>query len=153
MVEVAEAVNQQLLRFRQTTTCSAEAGGVLLGRELIGSGHLVVDALTVPTRADRRSRFFFWRDKETTQEKIDAAWRESLGARNYLGEWHTHPEAHPTPSSADRSTWTKIAKRAVYESSRLVFVIVGIESTRAWGTLKVPCELAELAMVVDDDAE
>jgi len=36
-------------------------------------------------------------------------WRATRGTVRYLGEWHTHPEDHPTPSGLDRSEWRRLA--------------------------------------------
>ena len=53
-----------------------------------------------------------------------ARWRASHGTVRYLGEWHTHPEDQPTPSSLDRSEWHRLAKERKDERP-LLAVIVG----------------------------
>ena len=75
---------------------------------------------------------FFWRDKEPAHHTVDAVWKASRQSQNYLGEWHTHPENDPTPSSTDIKIWKKIVRQAIYEWEGLFFVIVGKKSTNAW---------------------
>lgn len=107
-------------RFHQPGRAALEAGGILLGyrRGL----HLHVVAATTPQAADRRSRFRFHRADPHHQIAAMDHW-ESSGMRvDYLGEWHTHPEAQPTPSHLDYSEWRKICSR---RSSPMVFVILG----------------------------
>ena len=49
----------------------------------------------------------------------------SLGTKSYLGEWHTHPEPNPRPSSLDITEWKKTAN---YNEDMLLFLIVGQET-------------------------
>jgi integrative and conjugative element protein (TIGR02256 family) len=51
-------------------------------------------------------------------------WRDSGRTVTFVGEWHTHPEAVPSPSSLDRNTWRGIARK--HKIGPLVFVIRGI---------------------------
>jgi integrative and conjugative element protein (TIGR02256 family) len=109
-----------------------EAGGVLLGRIIEERPDYVVDAVTKPSRWDTRSRTRFGRAEKPTQSKIVKAWKTSGGERNYLGEWHTHPEDDPTPSSIDKNEWRRLARSARFEQDALFFVIAGLKKKRAW---------------------
>jgi integrative and conjugative element protein (TIGR02256 family) len=126
---------------------ACEAGGVLLGRIIEERPDFVVDAVTKPTRWDKRGRTRFDRAERPTQSKIVKAWKASLGERNYLGEWHTHPEDDPTPSSIDKAGWRRLARTARFEQHVLFFVIAGLERKRAWEVSrggKVITELRQL---------
>jgi integrative and conjugative element protein (TIGR02256 family) len=125
-------VVRRLHDFRQTQCVSREAGGVLLGRWLRESEHVVVDELTTPMRGDRRGRTSFHRAAQAHQQRIDRAYAESHGTCGYLGEWHTHPEADPTPSSVDLDDWRRRLRDDRVDVPHLFFVIVGTSSTRAW---------------------
>ena len=57
----------------------AEAGGILLGRHILGTDDIIVDDVTVPMPGDRRSRFQFFRARRWHQEAINRAWQESSG--------------------------------------------------------------------------
>lgn len=132
VIEFAEAAVRTLTAYRQTGMFSLEAGGMLLGRQISGGNDVVIDAASEPSRMDRRARFWFRRARKPAQELVDAAWQQSQGTVNYFGEWHTHPEAVPTPSCVDRRDWRKIARQVNVESSHLYFAIVGFDVTRVW---------------------
>ena len=121
-----------LASHRQLSASAAEAGGVLLGRFIVSSQDVVVDEVTSPTRYDKRWRFFFKRAKRSAQARVEEAWRESQGTRNYLGDWHSHPEDNPTPSCIDTRGWKKTLRKAHVESEALFFVILGRTTVRVW---------------------
>jgi integrative and conjugative element protein (TIGR02256 family) len=128
-------LSEATLRMRvhvQRYCWSSEAGGILLGRMLMASDHIVVDDVTVPGPHDRRSRFRFFRAERPAQTAVDAAWARSGGEINYLGEWHTHPEDDPTPSRHDHTDWQRLVMTQRYEQAALFFVIVGRREIRAW---------------------
>lgn len=109
-----------------------EAGGVLLGRIVVERPDFLVDVVTEPTNRDKRTRTDFYRAEQPTQERIVTAWKVSRGERNYLGEWHTHPENDPTPSQVDKSNWRRLARTAQFEQDVLFFVIAGLKGKRVW---------------------
>lgn len=118
--------------YRQRAVQDCEAGGILLARRIEGSEDIVIDEATPPHSKDRRTRFSFFRRKKPTQEIVNCKWNETSGAVNYLGEWHTHPEAVPTPSHIDKMNWRRIVRKTEFKGDSLVFVIVGIDETRMW---------------------
>ena len=128
---IVEAAVKQLRAHVQRSWWQAEAGGVLLGRHLLDSDDLVVDEVTTPQKQDRRSRFSFFRSKQHgVVARTRWAARDSTMA--YLGTWHTHPEADPTPSGVDRRDWEQAVSGDVFEGDRLFFPIVGTERIRVW---------------------
>jgi len=131
-VEISESALTTLYKFRQTNPDDKEAGGILLGRFIRDSKDVVIDAATPPDKQDKRSLFRFFRKKRTSQKIVNKAWKETEHTKNYLGDWHTHPENHPTPSGHDINNWLRIGRKALYEQDFLIFIIVGIISTRAW---------------------
>ena len=118
--------------FRQTTRRDPEAGGVLLGRHLLGVAHVIVDEVTVPAKDDARRFTFFRRSRATHQQVIDARWASSRGTCQYLGEWHTHPEPVPHASSVDMADWRRRLREDVFDGDSLVFAIVGTEAVCVW---------------------
>jgi integrative and conjugative element protein (TIGR02256 family) len=134
---------------RQLDSSAPEAGGMLLGRLIVETNHVVIDEATIPMKGDRRGRFFYNRSKARAQQHINLAWEISERTRNYLGEWHTHPEDDPSPSGHDLNNWRRIAEIAQYEQDYLIFAIVGRENTRAWEFNKIigaPDELEHLSL-------
>lgn len=109
-----------------------EAGGVLLGRYLLGCDDIVADEASVPMRGDKRGRYFFHRDHKHHQCLINEAWAKSKGTCTYLGEWHSHPEDDPEPSVVDWNDWRRKLKHDRFDGNHLFFVIAGLEEIRVW---------------------
>jgi integrative and conjugative element protein (TIGR02256 family) len=146
-LHLSVTVVAELSARRQLKSKSKEAGGVLLGRLYSVSHKVVVETVTTPTREDRRSRFSFFRAQRPAQDSVRDAWARSGGEQNYLGEWHTHPEDHPTPSNIDLGDWERLCRMAVFEQESLFFIIVGRVTIRAWemrrnGRMSVALEVA-----------
>lgn len=99
-----------------------EAGGILLGH--VRGKHLEVLEASEPTRQDRRLRYFFERMIHGHKSLADRRWQESNGLVRYIGEWHTHPQEVPRPSSIDLDEWEILAKGRS-DRRPLLAVIVG----------------------------
>jgi integrative and conjugative element protein (TIGR02256 family) len=99
-----------------------EAGGILLG--YVRGKHLELLEASEPTRQDRRLRYFFERMIHGHKSLADRRWSESNGLVRYIGEWHTHPQEIPSPSSIDISEWQILAQDRV-DRRPLLAVIVG----------------------------
>lgn len=97
-----------------------ESGGILLGYRRDSHLH-VVDA-TTPQPDDRCMRFRFFRRDPYHQQFALSKWRLSGSTLDYIGEWHTHPETDPTPSSLDFSEWEKICGA---RKINMVFLVSG----------------------------
>ncbi len=131
-VEIAPVARRTLDSFRQENRGDPEAGGVLLGRLIEESDDVVIDEASVPSDSDRRGRTFFQRARRAAQKIVDRAWHKTKGTRVYLGEWHTHPEPVPHPSTQDVSDWLSIVRTARFEQDFLLFIIVGTKTIRTW---------------------
>lgn len=127
---------KSMVKYIQDVASKDEAGGVLLGRYILNSKHVVVDTITVPSNHDQRLRHFFFRSAKKHQIIIDNFWLSSDGTCNYLGEWHTHPESDPVPSSRDISEWQRKLQADKYDSDCLFYVIVGTRKINAWKGLR-----------------
>lgn len=146
MVKISGGALRVLNRFRQLLPNQTEAGGMLLGRLIDGTEDVVVDEVTVPVARDRRHRFSFFREKDTAQKHVVNVWEKSSHTRNYLGEWHSHPEDDPSPSGPDLSNWRRIVRESQFEQGSLVFLIVGRISVRAWELGKVARSLRAMTI-------
>lgn len=123
--------------FRQISRKEKEAGGVLVGRYLVEGNDVVIDLVTEPTRYDKRKRLFFSRSSKIHNEFVQKEWEKSLGTLNYVGEWHTHPEKTPKPSTYDLKSWRTLLEELDAELKFIFFIIVGTESIGIWkGYLK-----------------
>ena len=74
----AEAL-AMMRRSVQDGPAKPDAGGVLLGRHILGTGDIIVDCITAPMPSDRQSRFRFFRARRPQQAAIDHAWRANGG--------------------------------------------------------------------------
>lgn len=111
-----------MLKYRQSEFSNPEAGGMILGS--IRGNYLDITHITEPTINDFQDRFkFIRRDCRHHQIALEA-WSISNQKVGYLGEWHTHPEQSPKPSSIDLAGWRKIVLDG--HSPYCFFVIVGI---------------------------
>lgn len=145
-LKICGAVGEKFASFRQTGSRSTEAGGVLIGRWIVGQGDVVVDEATGPMTGDKRSRFAFFRSKHEHQRAIDRAYEVSLGTTGYLGEWHTHPEQLPQPSSTDTKDWIRRLREDAVDMEFVYFVIVGTVETRVWRGSRVSKNLEPMEL-------
>ncbi|WP_109015962.1 Mov34/MPN/PAD-1 family protein [Novimethylophilus kurashikiensis] len=108
--------------YRQVDFEAKESGGILLGK--CRGDHIELCYVTAPAMHDKRARTLFTRQPQIHQEIADRLWCESAGQITYLGEWHTHPEAVPEPSTIDVANSKDILKRHP-SGAVLLFIIVG----------------------------
>lgn len=92
--------------FKQSSIHDTEAAGVLIG-EYRGKHHIRVVDATKPSDLDKRTRFSFDRKSPHHESAVLSAWRSSGKTQTWIGEWHTHPEDHPTPSLIDIKEWKR----------------------------------------------
>ena len=88
---------------------------------------MLIEQATVPTAWDKRFRYLFERMPFGHEAIALSRWTESQGTVRYLGEWHTHPEDYPYPSSLDRSEWNRLSAQR-RDKRPMLAVIVGRKS-------------------------
>ena len=111
---------KRMLAYRQLSWFSTEAAGVLIG-ERRGS-HVVVHQISEPGPGDIRRRCFVDRRGAHHQIAVDEAFIGSSGMLQYVGEWHTHPEDSPSPSSTDLGTWQR---HLIADDEQMILLIIG----------------------------
>lgn len=131
-LKISSVALESFYQYQQNKPSKKEAGGLLLGRYIKKSNDIVIDKVTIPFEHDIRKRYFFCKKDLQHQDIIDQEWESSEGTCNYLGEWHTHPERTPSPSSFDIEDWRRKVVRDSFEYHSLFFIIVGIEEVKAW---------------------
>jgi integrative and conjugative element protein (TIGR02256 family) len=120
MLLIEDEVLNLLSLYRQTDPLSCESAGVLLGYRR--GDHIHIVQATLPGAQDVRSRFSFSRCDPSHQETATREWQASGKTKDYVGEWHTHPQSCPVPSTVDLSEWRELcAKRG----EPLIFLILG----------------------------
>jgi integrative and conjugative element protein (TIGR02256 family) len=122
LLHFSEPTLKTFCQYIQTSDTDCEAGGLLLGS--VHGAHMLIQQATVPTAWDRRFRHLFERMPFGHDAIALSRWMASQGTVRYLGEWHSHPESHPHPSSLDRLEWGRLsAKRQ--DKRPMLAVIVG----------------------------
>ncbi len=104
-----------------------ESGGILMG--YVFSDHNEITKITTPGKLDKFGKLFFIRSKISAQSMINRVWKRSRGTEIYLGEWHTHVQVNPTPSSDDRSMIKTVLEETIMEIDFLYLIIVGQNDT------------------------
>lgn len=108
---ISSSVMDVLHAYKQLSIHDHEAGGTLIGvyRQNSPSDPMDIEITdcSKPISPDRRTRFGFHRQGKHHRAKIFSAWRRSKCEETYIGEWHTHPEEKPSPSSMDIKDWER----------------------------------------------
>lgn len=120
-VELSTGAVDTLRAHQQRTRLQKETGGQLFAR--FSDGHFLVERATRVQGV--RSRFSFKPDRGEEQAQIDALFQEQL---HYVGDWHTHPEGRPSPSSPDSVKMLEIFKQSKHVLPFMLMVIVGLDS-------------------------
>jgi integrative and conjugative element protein (TIGR02256 family) len=100
-----------------------ETGGILAGSYNSSHTMAAVTKVSGPPPGSVLGRSTFVRAVGHLQKWLDDLWRE--GRAYYLGEWHFHPRAAPTPSRTDRDQMRAIAEDPKYACPEPVLLIVG----------------------------
>lgn len=82
----------------------------------------MVERATGPRRSDRRTTWSFIPNRLAEHREIRTLFKDGL---HYIGDWHTHPEAHPHPSATDRRSVTDMFQESQHQLAGFVLVIVG----------------------------
>ena len=117
---ISDAVLKHLSKYRQRRAWSREAGGQLFAE--ISGTDIVITTITGPRRSDRRSRFAYHPDRRREQAEIDKHFAQAL---HYVGDWHTHPQPRPTPSSEDLRSMSECVRKSRHRLNSFVLIIVG----------------------------
>lgn len=133
-VEFRDDILQIFYSFRQDTHEKYEAGGILMGKRLL-NGNIIITDVTSPQKEDTRKRTFFKKKTKIHQSISDNLWKKSSGKTLYLGEWHTHPENNPVPSSVDIRGW-RLSVNKQSNDKTYIFVILGINELAVWSYSK-----------------
>lgn len=121
---IGKGPSEIITQYRQLEPDQLEAGGLLIGH--LRGQHIEVTMATEPMRGDRRKRMSFLRRDRGHFAIANQLWEQSGHLCGYVGEWHTHPEPDPIPSSIDTRQWSAIMKE---DRLPRLFIIAG---TRSW---------------------
>ncbi|MES2410607.1 MAG: Mov34/MPN/PAD-1 family protein [Bacteroidota bacterium] len=125
-LKISEEVLLKISEYVQNDDIKPESGGMLIGYYLQNGDFSITD-ITVPGKGDRQSRYRFIRSAKRALNLLTFHFNNSKGKKIYLGEWHTHPENNPTPSSIDNSSILERIRRDKINSDTIFTIICGIE--------------------------
>ena len=135
-----------------------EVGGVLMAEE-ITPGHFRLVDFTVDGQVGGAAHFVrSVEEHRLALEEFYSRTGANYGRFNYLGEWHSHPNHIPVPSSEDVRSMQGI----VHSNGNIPFAVLVIARAKWWGlqmsaTLfernRAPCavEIGDAQKAVADD--
>lgn len=144
-IEFTDEIVNSLKAYTQDFHHLHESGGILMGKRLL-NGNIIVTNITTPQQGDVIRRCYFKKNKKVHQKISDKIWIGSKGKIIYIGEWHTHPEPIPHPSSVDLRGW-QLSVQNQKDEKTYIFLIVGIKEFGLWsyskanGLLKMEMDL------------
>ena len=99
---------------------SLEAGGQLFAS--LTEEQVKISTVTGPRVADRRSRYSYLPSRREEQKEIYEMHRNGL---HFVGDWHTHAEPIPKPSTSDIRTINEAVAKSRHHLRGFIMVIVG----------------------------
>lgn len=119
-IVLTDAVLGRFNRHRQTAITSPEAGGQLFARF---DGNIIrIERASGPRPSDRRRPTSFVPDRKAERREIRRSFKKGL---HYVGDWHTHPESHPSPSKTDLLSFRDMYRKSLHKLASFLMVIVG----------------------------
>lgn len=107
-----------------------ETGGVLFGERNDACRVIWVDEIVGPPPDSRASPDGFVCGVEGVVAARDEKSARTRKSVEYIGMWHTHPEAPPIPSSTDRAGMARLTSVAGARTQKALLVILGTSSGR-----------------------
>ena len=110
-IKFTDDVLDTMRKYIQWKKTDMGAGGILIGRENISNGYIIIDFITDPMKNDLCTRMRFTRKDPAHLLFYKKLYDKNNGVYAYFGEWHTHPVNNPRYSSIDLGNWKKIARK------------------------------------------
>lgn len=117
---ITDAVENHLLRHRQVKWLSREAGGQLFAS--ISGSDVLIEEATGPRKTDRRGRWHYLPDRKLENAEIIERYERGL---HFVGDWHTHPQDIPSPSTRDIDSIRDCVKRSEHSLNGFILIVVG----------------------------
>jgi integrative and conjugative element protein (TIGR02256 family) len=108
-----------------------ETGGILVGYYTPTRDCAIVTAISGPPNDSHASRTRFNRGTMGLHKWLTSLWNDPIRSY-YLGEWHFHPFAAPTPSGDDCRQMADIAAAPAYHCPEPLLVILGGNPKGTW---------------------
>ena len=117
---LSSGVIEHIASHRQLRSNQKEAGGQLFAT--FEHDIVCIQLATGPRRADKRSRFRFIPHRVSERREIKRLFKTGL---HYVGDWHTHPEVVPRPSTIDLNNMADMFSKSHHNLAGFVMIIAG----------------------------
>ena len=107
-----------------------ETGGILVGHYTEAHDCARITVVTTAPIDSKKSRMSFMRGVHGLKNILDDLWHKKK--EYYLGEWHFHPFAAPSPSGTDIAQMNEIARTSSYECPEPVMLLLGGDPVNDW---------------------
>ena len=101
-----------------------ETGGILLGK-FNRKNKLIEISEVYELKTNLFSKILYKRNARKAQKIINKRWKETEGIRNYIGEWHTHPNMLAHPSGTDINSLKEIHDKVKRVLPGTILIIAG----------------------------
>lgn len=122
LVEFSEDVLTHFESNKQRGWLSCEAGGQLFAEIDRAKSIMRIIGITGPRPTDRRSVFGYLPDRSAEKREIKEYYLKGL---HFIGDWHTHRQKKPTPSTMDQASMLEMVRRSTHDFPGFIMVIVG----------------------------
>lgn len=122
-VIIEEEVLDLFQKHKQDNDTKPESGGLLFAQ--YDKNITIISKATVPHASDTRKRFFFASKNKILRKEIKKYFKSGF---HYIGDWHTHPEEYPLPSTIDVSTIRSKFQESIHTLTHFLMIIVGNKS-------------------------
>jgi integrative and conjugative element protein (TIGR02256 family) len=116
-----------LEKHRQRNWFANERAGQLFAT--IDGNVVAVSEATGPRRGDRADHISYDIDRKAAQREIDDRYEKGL---HYIGDWHTHPQKTPGPSTTDILSMARLFCTSSHQLNIVAMLIVGTGGPEAW---------------------
>lgn len=103
-----------------------ECGGVFVGKIIVDENKAIIEKIMIP-KSLRSTPVYFLRLSGFINKWLIRIFHQSEGELLYLGEWHSHPNGEPKPSSKDFQTMKRIAENENVRIQTPLLLIVGYD--------------------------
>ena len=106
-----------------------EFGGIFVGYKSHQFQTIIVEDILLPEKY-KNGKAEFVRHPNSLNKRLELLYKETNGKTEYLGEFHSHPNAPARPSKIDYNTMNKIAKASKVTTNNPILMIGKIDKQK-----------------------